>query len=251
MQNHDTARALVATSTDGTLTTTSLVVADGTGSQHESVIRLLDDNLSDFEEFGRVRFEIGPFETAGGTQKRRVAVLTEEHATLLLTYMRNSEPVKRFKKDLVKAFFELRALAIRQQHQINASIHQARARMELCQAAQGIIHPDHLEARARIVLAEGLGEHAELDADRRPLYAHTFLDEKGLKEKKRRSVAAMFGKRVKKAYVEEHGVAPEQYPLNLSNGQIRNVNAYTEADRPLLESVWREYYAEPQLEVGA
>ncbi|WP_341258260.1 phage antirepressor N-terminal domain-containing protein [Gordonia malaquae] len=137
------------------------------------------------------------------------------------------------------------------EHQINAVIFHARARMELCQAAQGLIHPDHLEARARIVLAEGLGEHAELDADRRPLYAHTFLDEKGLKEKKRRSVAAMFGKRVKKAYVEEHGVAPEQYPLNLSNGQIRNVNAYTEADRPLLESVWREYYAEPQLEVGA
>lgn len=99
---------LVATATDGTLTTTSLIVAHGTETQHKNVMELVRNNLSDFEQFGRVAFETRPFETAGGTQHREVAVLREEHATLLLTYMRNSDVVKRFKIALVKAFFELR-----------------------------------------------------------------------------------------------------------------------------------------------
>lgn len=56
--------ALVAV-VDGVATTTSLLVADGTANEHASVLRLVRDNLADFEEFGRVRFEIRPFETAG------------------------------------------------------------------------------------------------------------------------------------------------------------------------------------------
>lgn len=62
---------------------------------------------ADLSEFGRVAFETRTFETAGGMQSREVAILNEQHATLLLTYMRNSEIVRRFKKHLVKAFFEL------------------------------------------------------------------------------------------------------------------------------------------------
>ncbi len=45
------------------------------------------------------------FETAGGTQKREVAVLNEHQATLILTYMRNRKSIREFKKKLVKAFF--------------------------------------------------------------------------------------------------------------------------------------------------
>lgn len=115
--------------------------------------------------------------------------------------------------------------------------------MELCQAAKGLIHPDHLEAKARVVLARGLGEHAELDPARKPLYAKDFLKEKKLSGKKMTSIAGVFGKRVKAAYIEEYGREPEMYPLDLPNGQVREVRAYTEADRPLLERVWNRYYA--------
>ena len=41
-----------------------------------------------------------PSETAGGVQRREVAVLNEEHATLLMTHMRNSEVVRDLKKRL-------------------------------------------------------------------------------------------------------------------------------------------------------
>ena len=48
---------------------------------------------TDFLVSGRVAFEMHPSETAGGVQRREVAVLNEEHATLLMTHMRNSEVV--------------------------------------------------------------------------------------------------------------------------------------------------------------
>lgn len=128
------------------------------------------------------------------------------------------------------------------EHQINALIYQSRAQMELAQAARGLIHPDHLEAKARIILARGLGEVPELDPATAPLYAHTYLGEKGLSDKQRKAKAGVFGKRLKKAYTEKYGREPEKYPLNLSNGQIREVNGYTEADRPLMDQVWSEYF---------
>lgn len=128
------------------------------------------------------------------------------------------------------------------EHQINALIFQARSQMELCQAAKGLIRDEHLEAKARIILARGLGEAPELDANDRPLYTSDFLAEKNLSQKKLKSVSGVFGKRMKAAYTLEHGTEPEKYPLNLPNGQVRHVNAYIEADRPLMEEVWNKYY---------
>lgn len=93
---------------DGHPTTTSMRVANGTQNEHRAVLQLIGDNLDDFEEFGGVAFEMQPFDTAGGVQHRRVAILNEEHATLLLTYMRNNAIVKDFKKRLVREFSALR-----------------------------------------------------------------------------------------------------------------------------------------------
>lgn len=91
----------------GQIVVTSLTIAQGTENQHASILRIIRDNIEDFEEFGRVGFEIAPFETAGGTQRREIAKLNEPQSTLLLTYLRNNERVKVFKKALVKAFYEL------------------------------------------------------------------------------------------------------------------------------------------------
>lgn len=130
-----------------------------------------------------------------------------------------------------------------EEHQLNALVRESQMRMELCQAAKGLIHPDHLEAKARIVLARGLGEVPELDPETRPLYTADFLKSKNLSSKKMKSVAPMFGKRMKALYTLEKGREPEKYDLTLPNGQVRQVNGYTEADRPLMQQVWDEYYA--------
>lgn len=92
---------------DGDAVTTTTVIAAGTENEHASVIALVRRYQADFEEFGRVRFEIEPFETPGGVQSREVALLDEPQATLLLTFMRNTEIVRAFKKKLVREFWEL------------------------------------------------------------------------------------------------------------------------------------------------
>lgn len=130
-----------------------------------------------------------------------------------------------------------------QEHQLNALMRQSQMQMELCQAARGLIHPDHLEAKARIILARGLGEAPELDPGTRPLYTADFLKEKNLSTKQMKSVAPMFGKRMKALYTLKRGCDPQKYPMNLPNGQVRQVNAYTEEDRLLMDEVWETYYA--------
>ncbi len=84
---------------DGVATTTSMRIANGTQVQHKNLRELIEDNLSDFEEFGRVRFETAkPPEGTNGGRPVKYAILNEEHATLLLTYMRNSDIVRDFKE---------------------------------------------------------------------------------------------------------------------------------------------------------
>lgn len=84
--------------------TTSVVVAENTDTEHASVLSTIRKYLADFQEFGGVRFEIEPFETSGGTQTRHIALLNEEQANLLGTYMRNSDKVRKFKIELVREF---------------------------------------------------------------------------------------------------------------------------------------------------
>ncbi|MFA7084680.1 MAG: Rha family transcriptional regulator [Arcobacteraceae bacterium] len=90
---------------NGELLVSSLVIAENVGYEHNSVIRLIRDNIQDFNEFGAVGFENEAFkDSLNRTQSREVALLNENHSTLLITYMRNNELTKRFKINLVKAF---------------------------------------------------------------------------------------------------------------------------------------------------
>lgn len=99
----------LVTIAEGEAVVSTADLALGVDYPHKTVIRLVRDNKSDLSEFGRVRFENAPFDTSGGTQHREVALLNEQQATLLMTYMRNSEVVRKFKMRLVAHFYELRA----------------------------------------------------------------------------------------------------------------------------------------------
>jgi len=90
-----------------TFVVSSETVAEGSGVEHRAVLQLIQNNMTDFEDFGRVAFETRTFSTAGGIQSRRVALLNEQQATLLMTYQRNTDQVRAFKRALVKAFFEM------------------------------------------------------------------------------------------------------------------------------------------------
>ena len=99
---------LVSLTPGGVAVTSSLAIALGTANDHASVIRLVRTYQADLEEFGLVGFQIQP-RPAGqhGGGDVEFAYLNEPQAALLMTYMRNSDIVRAFKKALVKAFFEL------------------------------------------------------------------------------------------------------------------------------------------------
>lgn len=88
--------------------TTSEVIAEAAGVKRRSVTHLIQQHKADFQEFGRVRFEITPLQTAGGIQKVTVYHLNEQQATLLMTYLKNTEQVRAFKKELVRQFYVMR-----------------------------------------------------------------------------------------------------------------------------------------------
>ena len=88
--------------------TTSEVIAEYAKVNYRSIQRLIEKHIRDFEEFGRVRFEITPLQTNGGIQNKKVYHLNEEQATLLMTYLKNTEPVRKFKKELVRQFYDMR-----------------------------------------------------------------------------------------------------------------------------------------------
>ena len=45
------------------LVTSTVAIADGVGRDHDTVIKLVDRNKADLEEFGRVGFEIRTIQT--------------------------------------------------------------------------------------------------------------------------------------------------------------------------------------------
>jgi phage regulator Rha-like protein len=85
--------------------TTSKVVAEHGKVQHETVIRLISTYENDLKEFGVLRFDIGKPTSPKGGRPEKIYHLNEQQATLLITYMQNTLPVRKFKKALVKQFY--------------------------------------------------------------------------------------------------------------------------------------------------
>lgn len=88
--------------------TTSEVIAEAAGMNRRTVNRLIQTHKADLEEFGKVRFQIAPLPGSKTGQSVTVYHLNEQQATLLMTYARNTETVRAFKKELVRQFYAMR-----------------------------------------------------------------------------------------------------------------------------------------------
>lgn len=89
--------------------TTSLAIAEGVQLQHKNVLELIRKHAESLLEFGSLAFETRVMRKDGrGGELGDVYFLNEPQATLLITFLRNSEIVIRFKVALVKAFYKLR-----------------------------------------------------------------------------------------------------------------------------------------------
>lgn len=108
---------------------------------------------------------------------------------------------------------------------------------------RGIIDDDYLDTKARIVLARAMGDTPEIEASAGPLYIQDYLREKGATRDEVKRCSSSFGRYVREDYVAERGVEPGKRLDETPSGQVREVYAYTEADRPLLDRVWAATYA--------
>lgn len=88
--------------------TTADIVAQYAQVQRQTVEHLIRKHKNDLEEFGSLGFEIRACPHRTGSSVQKLYYLNEQQATLLITYLKNTEPVRRFKKTLVREFFNAR-----------------------------------------------------------------------------------------------------------------------------------------------
>lgn len=102
---------LITFTEDKTPVVESTVIAEGIGIQHKNVVELIRKYLDDFQTFGATAFETRkgkPLPQGGFAKATEVALLNENQAYLLFTYLKNTDTARQLKVRLVKAFSEVR-----------------------------------------------------------------------------------------------------------------------------------------------
>lgn len=127
--------------------------------------------------------------------------------------------------------------------ELNSLISRARLQAEVLSALSGIVSPDWLETKGRLVASKALGEEPEIDPLDAPLYVPDFLKGKGLKRADITSVQSWFGRRAAELYEAEHGEKPGKRFTDLPNGSVRETYAWCERHRPVFEKTWESHYA--------
>ncbi|MFX4252027.1 Rha family transcriptional regulator [Aliarcobacter butzleri] len=95
--------------TNNQVTVSTLVISELTDKEHKNLRELIEDNISDFNEFGILEpYTVKPSKGSLGGKPIKFYSLNEEQYSLLMTYLRNNPKIKEFKKNMVKAFFEMK-----------------------------------------------------------------------------------------------------------------------------------------------
>jgi hypothetical protein len=115
--------------------------------------------------------------------------------------------------------------------------------VQIVAAMDDSVDPRWKRSRQLHHYAEATGEVAEIAPEDRALIVETYLNDRGLSKSERKSVRSSFGRRIALAFEMEHGEKPKD-SFGLVDGRERSVKSYTEADRPLFDKVWGEFYAD-------
>ncbi len=121
--------------------TTDKIISNYSGNSLHAVKQLIRHHKVDFEEYGVLAFEMRkPLKGSKGGKPTKTYHLNEMQATLLMTYLDNTEQVREFKKRLVRAFFQMRNEKLEQVRNRVAGIPQRRT---LTDAIQQWKHSNH------------------------------------------------------------------------------------------------------------
>ena len=105
---------LVYVKTDDVFTTSD-VIAENAEINYRSVQRTIENQLNRLEKFGQVRFEITPVKYDRGTNEKKIYHLNEGQATLLITFLKNTDKVADFKTELVRQFMVMKRFILEKQ----------------------------------------------------------------------------------------------------------------------------------------
>jgi hypothetical protein len=122
-------------------------------------------------------------------------------------------------------------------------IRRALGLVQLIAAMDESVDPRWKRSRQLHHYAEAAGEIAEIAPEDRALLVETYLKDRGLSRGERKSVRSSFGRRVSLAYQMKHNGEKPKDSIGLVDGRERSVKSYTEADRPMFDKVWDEFYA--------
>lgn len=114
-----------------------------------------------------------------------------------------------------------------------------REQAEILSILRPVLPESYAAATGKVILSRAMGERPVLESSETPLYAATFLAEKGHKPKTVAKFQSGFGSRVSNRYFKVHGRRPEKIP-GPAGSRIDKVAVYSEDDRPLLEQVYTE-----------
>lgn len=98
--------------------TNSKVIAEGTQNQHESIVAVIQKYEKDIADFGMIEFSDLKSGNPKGGRPERMYYLNEEQATFVITLLRNSKVVVKFKKELVRQFYAMRRFLIEKQSKL-------------------------------------------------------------------------------------------------------------------------------------
>lgn len=98
--------------------TNSKVIAEGTGNQHESIVAIIQKYEKDITDFGNIEYSDLKSRNSKGGRPERIYYLNEEQATFVITLLRNSKIVVKFKKELVRQFYAMRRFIIEKQSKL-------------------------------------------------------------------------------------------------------------------------------------
>lgn len=123
-------------------------------------------------------------------------------------------------------------------------IRRALGLVQVIAAMDESVDPKWKRSRQLHHYAEAAGEIAEIAPEDRALLVETYLKDRGLSRDESKSVRSSFGRRVSLAYQMKHNGEKPKDSIGLVDGRERSVKSYTEADRPMFDKVWDEFYAD-------
>lgn len=127
--------------------------------------------------------------------------------------------------------------------QLDSLISRAKQQAEVLSILSGIVSPEWLETKGRLVASRALGEEPDIDPLDVPLYVPDFLKGKGLKRSEIESEQSWFGRRAAAIWEARTGEEIGKRQTDLPNGSVRETKAWTARHLSVFEETWDRYYA--------